>query len=89
MPVKKKRLSNKPEKKQSSYGTCSCGQSNDTSRASHQTAMPLSKIIDVEAVIKKDKEVKETDVFDFSGNSKKKMNVIQIKEKKSKSSVKE
>ena len=88
MAQKKKRLSNKPEKKQSSYGTCSCGVSNDTSRAGHQTAMPLSKIIDVEAVIKKDKEVKETDVFDFSAN-KKKMNVIQIKEKKSKSSVKD
>ena len=88
MPVKKKRLSNKPEKKQSSYGTCSCGVSNDTSRAGKQTAMPLSKIIDVESVIKKDKEVKETDVFDFSGNSKKKMKDIQIK-KKSKSSVKD
>jgi hypothetical protein len=84
MAPKKKRLSNKPEKKQSSYGTCSCGVSNDTSRASHQTAMPLSKIIDVEAVIKKDKEVKETDVFDFS---KPKVKVMQPK--KSKSSVKD
>ena len=63
---KTKRLSNKPEKKQSSYGACSCGVSNDTSKASHQTAMPLSKIIDVESVIKKDKEVKESEVFDFS-----------------------
>jgi|TARA_R110000787_G_scaffold284796_2_gene399014 hypothetical protein len=67
---KKKRLSNKPEKKQSSYNLCSC--SKDTSRASHQTAMPLSKIIDVEAVIKKDKEVKETDVFDFAKKTKSK-----------------
>lgn len=83
MAPKKKRLSNKPEKKQSSYGTCSCGVSNDTSRASHQTAMPLSKIIDVEAVIKKDKEVKESDVFDFSKPKQPKQ------PKKSKSSVKE
>tara|TARA_R110000764_G_scaffold162451_1_gene249709 strand:- start:4028 stop:4147 length:120 start_codon:yes stop_codon:yes gene_type:complete len=34
--------------------------------------MPLSKIIDVEAVIKKDKEVKETDVFDFAKKTKSK-----------------
>ena len=87
MAQKKKRLSNKPEKKQSSYGTCSCGVSNDTSRAGHQTAMPLSKIIDVEAVIKKDKEVKESEVFDFTPV---KATTLKAKgTKKSKSSVKD
>tara|TARA_R110001632_G_scaffold231231_1_gene369529 strand:- start:2188 stop:2454 length:267 start_codon:yes stop_codon:yes gene_type:complete len=88
MPVKKKRLSNKPEKKQSSYNLCSC--SKDTSRASHQTAMPLSKIIDVEAVIKKDKEVKETDVFDFTPVKATTLKAKGAKgAKKSKSSVKD
>lgn len=81
---KKKRLSNKPEKKQSSYGTCSCGHSSDTSRAGQQSAMPLSKIIDVEAVIKKDKEVKESEVFDFTPLKNKEKGA-----KKSKSSVKD
>tara|TARA_R110000765_G_scaffold112355_1_gene204433 strand:- start:266 stop:490 length:225 start_codon:yes stop_codon:yes gene_type:complete len=43
----------------------------DTSRSVHQNAMPLSKIIDVEKVIKKDKEVKESDVFDLPKKPKK------------------
>jgi hypothetical protein len=41
----------------------------DTSKAQIPTCIPLTKIkamIDVEEVIKKDKEVKEKDVFDFS-----------------------
>ena len=41
----------------------------DTSTAQIPSVMPLTKIkamIDVEEVIKKDKEVKEKDVFDFS-----------------------
>lgn len=77
MPPKKKRLSNKPEKKQSKVApqlTRKLTDNIDTSKASHVTAMPLSKIIDVEKVIKKDKEVKESDVFDLphiNGNRKK------------------
>lgn len=39
----------------------------DTSRAKKECAMPMTKkFIDVEAGIKKDKEVKEKDVFNFS-----------------------
>tara|TARA_R110002096_G_scaffold150919_1_gene313065 strand:- start:1207 stop:1470 length:264 start_codon:yes stop_codon:yes gene_type:complete len=87
MPAKKKRLSNKPEKKQSSYNLCSC--SKDTSRAGRQTAMPLSKIIDVEAVIKKDKEVKESEVFDFSKPKQPNQPKQPKQPKKSKSSVKD
>lgn len=74
MPPKKKRLSNKPEKKQSKVApqlTRKLTDNIDTSKASHVTAMPLSKIIDVEKVIKKDKEVKESDVFDLPTNRKK------------------
>lgn len=38
----------------------------DTAFAKKSCAMPMTKnYIDVEAGIKKDKEVKETDVFDF------------------------
>jgi len=66
---KKKRLSNKPEKKQSKV--IKLTDNIDTSKASHVTAMPLSKMIDVEKVIKKDKEVKESDVFDLPTNRKK------------------
>ena len=78
MPPKKKRLSNKPEKKQAKVlklpSTVAPKKGNpaklvdliDTSRSGHQNVMPLSKTIDVEKVIKKDKEVKESDVFDLS-----------------------
>jgi len=39
----------------------------DTSRAGKACAMPMTKkFIDVESGIKKDKEVKEKDVFNFS-----------------------
>lgn len=71
MPPKKKRLSNKPEKKQAKVlkllpkNPAKLVDVIDTSRSGHQTAMPLSKTIDVEKVIKKDKEVKESDVFDL------------------------
>ena len=65
--TKKKRPSNKPEKKQSKVLKLpKLVDPIDTSRSVQQNVMPLSKIIDVEKVIKKDKEVKETDVFDFS-----------------------
>tara|TARA_R110002167_G_scaffold210178_1_gene414318 strand:- start:2411 stop:2641 length:231 start_codon:yes stop_codon:yes gene_type:complete len=70
---KKKRLSNKAEKKQSSLGSqakVKLTDTIDTSKASVATAMPLSKIIDVEKIIKKDKEVKESDVFDLPRKSK-------------------
>ena len=78
MPPKKKRLSNKPEKKQSKVSpqlTRKLTDNIDTSKALHVTAMPLSKIIDVEKVIKKDKEVKESDVFDLPTNRKKQKEV--------------
>ena len=66
MPPKKKRLSNKPEKKQAKVLKLpKLVDLIDTSRSGHQNAMPLSKTIDVEKVIKKDKEVKESDVFDL------------------------
>ena len=66
MPPKKKRLSNKPEKKQAEVLKLpKLVDLIDTSRSGHQNAMPLSKTIDVEKVIKKDKEVKESDVFDL------------------------
>ena len=66
MPPKKKRLSNKPEKKQVKVLKLpKLVDLIDTSRSGHQNAMPLSKTIDVEKVIKKDKEVKESDVFDL------------------------
>ena len=77
MPPKKKRLSNKPEKKQAKVlkllpkNPAKLVDVIDTSRSGHQTAMPLSKTIDVEKVIKKDKEVKESDVFDLPKTSKK------------------
>ena len=67
---KKKRLSNKAEKKQSSLAKVKLTDTIDTSKASVATAMPLSKIIDVEKIIKKDKEVKESDVFDLPRKSK-------------------
>ena len=72
---KKKRLSNKAEKKQSSAlppkgAKVKLTDTIDTSKASVATAMPLSKIIDVEKIIKKDKEVKESDVFDLPRKSK-------------------
>tara|TARA_R110000803_G_scaffold141419_1_gene207833 strand:- start:674 stop:895 length:222 start_codon:yes stop_codon:yes gene_type:complete len=67
---KKKRPSNKPEKKQSSISKVKLTDTIDTSKASVVTAMPLSKIIDVEKIIKKDKEVKESDVFDLPRKSK-------------------
>jgi Zn/Cd-binding protein ZinT len=39
----------------------------DTSRAKKQSGMPMTKHwIDVEEGVKKDKEVKEREVFDFS-----------------------
>lgn len=42
----------------------------DTSRAKKYCAMPMTKNwIDVEEGVKKDKEVKEKDVFDFSYQS--------------------
>ena len=67
MPPKKKRLSNKPEKKQVKVLKLpKLVDLIDTSRSGHQNAMPLSKTIDVEKVIKKDKEVKESDVFDLT-----------------------
>ena len=72
MPPKKKRLSNKPEKKQAKVLKLpKLVDLIDTSRSGHQNAMPLSKTIDVEKVIKKDKEVKESDVFDLPKKSKK------------------
>ena len=67
---KKKRLSNKAEKKQSSLGSQAKVKLTDTIDTSKATAMPLSKIIDVEKIIKKDKEVKESDVFDLPRKSK-------------------
>ena len=62
MPPKKKRLSNKPEKKQSKVSpqlTRKLTDNIDTSKALHVTAMPLSKIIDLPTNRKKQKEVKK------------------------------
>lgn len=50
---------------------CNVKDVRDTSRAGKGCPMPMTKIfIDVEAGIKKDKEVKEKDVFNFSKKSK-------------------
>lgn len=62
MAKKKKRLSNKPEKKQSKL--IKLTDTIDTSR-SVQHKICTCGMIDVEKVIKKDKEVKESDVFDL------------------------
>ena len=62
MPKKKRRLSNKPEKKQSKL--IKLTDTIDTSR-SVQHKICTCGMIDVEKVIKKDKEVKESDVFDL------------------------
>lgn len=52
----------------------------DTSRAKKECAMPMTKkFIDIEAGIKKDKEVKEKDVFNFS--SKPKANFVKKNQK--------
>lgn len=59
---KKRRLSNKPEKKQSKL--IKLTDTIDTSR-SVQHKICTCGMIDVEKVIKKDKEVKESDVFDL------------------------
>ena len=59
---KKRRLSNKPEKKQSKL--IKLTDTIDTSR-SVQHKICTCGMIDVETVIKKDKEVKESDVFDL------------------------
>jgi len=40
--------------------------SSSTSYASECSCMPMTRFIDVAGAIKKDKEIKETDVFDFS-----------------------
>lgn len=64
MPKKKKRLSNKPEKKQSKIKPIKLTDTIDTSR-SVQHKICTCGMIDVEKVIKKDKEVKESDVFDL------------------------
>tara|TARA_R110000824_G_C15089706_1_gene665216 strand:- start:777 stop:1022 length:246 start_codon:yes stop_codon:yes gene_type:complete len=61
---KKKRLSNKPEKKQSNIKPIKLTDTIDTSR-SVQHKICTCGMIDVETVIKKDKEVKESDVFDL------------------------
>ena len=61
---KKKRLSNKPEKKQSNIKPIKLTDTIDTSR-SVQHKICTCGMIDVEKVIKKDKEVKESDVFDL------------------------
>lgn len=69
MPKKKRRLSNKPEKKQSKLTVgkvkpIKLTDTIDTSR-SVQHKICTCGMIDVEKVIKKDKEVKESDVFDL------------------------
>ena len=73
MPPKKKRLSNKPEKKQDKVlkllppkkgNPAKIVDLIDTSR-SVQHKICNCGMIDVEKVIKKDKEVKESDVFDL------------------------
>ena len=51
-------------KKKKSYHQC------DTSRCHHKNAYSKPKDLDVEGSIKKDKEVKEKDVFDFKGKKK-------------------
>lgn len=61
---KKRRLSNKPEKKQSKIKPIKLTDTIDTSR-SVQHKICTCGMIDVEKVIKKDKEVKESDVFDL------------------------
>lgn len=61
---KKRRLSNKPEKKQSNIKPIKLTDTIDTSR-SVQHKICTCGMIDVETVIKKDKEVKESDVFDL------------------------
>ena len=61
---KKRRLSNKPEKKQSKVKPIKLTDTIDTSR-SVQHKICTCGMIDVETVIKKDKEVKESDVFDL------------------------
>jgi len=59
---KKRRLSNKPEKKQSKL--IKLTDTIDTSRSVPHKICTCG-MIDVEKVIKKDKEVKESDVFDL------------------------
>ena len=61
---KKRRLSNKPEKKESKIKPIKLTDTIDTSR-SVQHKICTCGMIDVEKVIKKDKEVKESDVFDL------------------------
>ena len=71
MPPKKKRLSNKPEKKQVKVLKLpKLVDVIDTSRSVQHKNCNCG-MIDVEKVIKKDKEVKESDVFDLPKKSKK------------------
>jgi len=70
MPKKKRRLSNKPEKKQSKIKPIKLTDTIDTSR-SVQHKICTCGMIDVEKVIKKDKEVKESEVFDLPKKTKK------------------
>ncbi len=50
----------------------------DTSRAGKGCPMPMTKFyVDIEAGIKKDKEVKEKDVFNFSHSTAKKSNSVR------------
>lgn len=70
MPKKKRRLSNKPEKKQSKIKPIKLTDTIDTSR-SVQHKICTCGMIDVEKVIKKDKEVKESEVFDLPKKSQK------------------
>lgn len=51
-------------KKKNTYRQC------DTSRCHHKTAYRKPNDLDVEGSIKKDKEVKEKDVFNFSHKKK-------------------
>jgi len=57
----------KKKYKSNSKGTYGMKDVRDTSRAGKGCPMPMTRIfIDVEAGIKKDKEVKEKDVFNFN-----------------------
>ena len=75
-----KQSKKKQSKKKQSKATLVKSNVPDTSRAKKGSAMPMTKnYIDIEAGIKKDKEVKEKDVFDF--NSKPKANFVKKNQK--------
>ena len=64
--MKKKKTGGKVKPKKAKKKIKIDDPSSSTSYASECSCMPMTRFIDVAGAIKKDKEVKETDVFDFS-----------------------